>query len=154
MVTEIWLKSVMPFFRLYDCGLWLTIVIKSLKKPSKSVRRYMKSWGLKIISNFFFGKIQLKFEWNAKKFNKKLDPPSPLPWHLQKFWKYQKNRSFSQWLKKTDWNSWPKFRSVTGHRSTTLVRGHLVKNSCLTKLSKLLFFRGRFRDENSLESKK
>ena len=35
-----------------------------------------------------------------------------------------------------------------------LVRGHLVKNSCLTKLSKLLFFRGRFRHENSLESKK
>ena len=35
-----------------------------------------------------------------------------------------------------------------------LVRGHLVKNSCLTKLSKLLFFRGRFGHENSLESKK
>ena len=32
--------------------------------------------------------------------------------------------------------------------------GHLVENSCLTKLSKSLFFRGRFGHENSLESKK
>ena len=35
-----------------------------------------------------------------------------------------------------------------------LVWGHLVENSCLTKLSKLLIFRGRFRHENSLKSKK
>ena len=48
------------FFRLYDCGLWLTRVIKSLKKPSKSVRRYMKSWGLRKISK----KISKKFNSN------------------------------------------------------------------------------------------
>ena len=35
-----------------------------------------------------------------------------------------------------------------------LVRGHLVKNSRLTRLSKLPFFRGRFKHENSLQSKK
>ena len=42
------------FFRLYDRGLWLTMVIKSLKKTSKSVRRYMKSWGLKNIQKKIF----------------------------------------------------------------------------------------------------
>ena len=33
------------FFQSYNCGHRLTMVIKSLKKTSKSVRRYMKSWG-------------------------------------------------------------------------------------------------------------
>ena len=42
------------FFWLYSRGRRLTVVIKTLKKTSKSVRRYMKSWGLKKIKKFFF----------------------------------------------------------------------------------------------------
>ena len=43
------------FFRLYSRGRRLDMVIKTLKKTSKSVRRYMKSWGLRKIfkQNFF-----------------------------------------------------------------------------------------------------
>ena len=42
------------FFRLYSRGRRLTVVIKTLEKTSKSVRRYMKSWGLKKKSQKFF----------------------------------------------------------------------------------------------------
>ena len=35
------------FFRLYGRGRRLNMVIKTLKKTSKSVRRYMRSWELK-----------------------------------------------------------------------------------------------------------
>ena len=35
------------FFRLYSRGRRLNMVIKTLKKTSKSVRRYMTYWGLK-----------------------------------------------------------------------------------------------------------
>ena len=49
------------FFRLYSRGRRLTVVIKTLKKTSKSVRRYMKSWGLKKIfkKKFFLDPTQI-----------------------------------------------------------------------------------------------
>ena len=48
------------FFRLYSRGRRLNMVIKTLKKTSKSVRRYMKSWGLKkIFKNFFLDSTQI-----------------------------------------------------------------------------------------------
>ena len=47
------------FFRLYSRGRRLNMVIKTLKKTSKSVRRYMKSWGLRKI-----------FKKNKKKYSR------------------------------------------------------------------------------------
>ena len=61
------------FFRLYSRGRRSKMVIKTLKKTSKSVRRYMKSWGLKKFFKKFF------FSDTPRNQIKKLDPPLPLP---------------------------------------------------------------------------
>ena len=58
---------------------------KLLNETSKSVRRYVKSGDLEIFWKNFWKIFPLKSAWNAKKFNKILDPPLPLPWHLEYF---------------------------------------------------------------------
>ena len=68
------------FFQLYSRDRRSTVVIKTLKKTSKSVRRYMKSWGLKKIfkeKNFF--RLNSNLSEMPRNSIKKLDPPSPLP---------------------------------------------------------------------------
>ena len=64
------------FFRLYSRGRRLKMVIKTLKKTSKSVRRYMKSWGLrKIFKKKFFFRSNSNLSETPRNQIKKLDPP-------------------------------------------------------------------------------
>ena len=109
------------FFRLYDCGLWLTIVIKSLKKPSISVRRYMKSWGLwKISKKIFLEKFNSNLSEMPRNSIKNLDPPFTPP--LKNFENIKRiGLSVSDWKRLTEIHGRNFGQSpVTGHRSTTL----------------------------------
>ena len=111
------------FFRLYSCGRRLNMVIKTLKKTSKSVRRFLKPWGQNFFQIFFM-KIELNFEWNPKKFNKIFGPPLyPSPDTKKNFKNiYKIGQSVSDWKITMTVYDWNFSRSpVTDHRTTTLI---------------------------------
>ena len=79
------------FFQLYSRDRRSTVVIKTLKKTSKSVRRCMKSWVLRKISPDFFLKINSNFNETQRNSIINLDPPLTPPLTLKKIRKYKKS---------------------------------------------------------------
>ena len=104
------------FFQSYNCGHRLTMVIKSLKKTSKSVRRYMKSWGLGKIFKIFFFRFNSNLSETPRNSIKKLDPPFIPPLTLRKISKIL-GIGQKQSVTENDHNHCDRnFGSITGHR--------------------------------------